>query len=68
MIFRRFWGLHVVHLILDKYCVGDRTGKGGCVFMWNPKWDENSCEFKKHLFCKKSSRRGGGTLLYNSQY
>ena len=35
-----------------------------CVFMWNPKWDENSCEFKKHLFCKKPSRHGG-TLLYN---
>ena len=59
MIFRRFWGLHVVHPILDKYCVGDRTGKGGCVFMWNPKWDENPCASKKHVVCKKPTTHGG---------
>ena len=59
-IFRGFWGLNVVHLIFYLHCAGDRTGsRGWCVFMWNPKWDENPCASKKHVVCKKPSRNGG---------
>ena len=44
----------------QEYSAGNRTGsRGWCVFMWNPKWDENPCSSKKHVVCKKTKRHGG---------
>ena len=40
----------------------ERGDRGYCVFMWNPKWDENPCEKKKHVVCKKPTRHDGGTV------